>query len=131
MTKQPQCLKEALAIRRGMSDRRGEALVLTLQGDTQLSHGDVTAAIQSYRQSLAINRAGGYQRGEAQTLMLLAAALIRGNDVLAAVETSNQALELSTKIGDHTAEAHALHGSDALSAAPARNRVLRRALLTR
>ncbi|GIG88757.1 tetratricopeptide repeat protein [Plantactinospora endophytica] len=101
-------LEQAVAVRRELGDRRGEAWNLAELGALRLVTGDYPQATRLQEQALAAFRALGDQSGEAAALGELGTLRRRIGDYQGATALHEQALAIFRVLGDRSREAYTL-----------------------
>jgi tetratricopeptide (TPR) repeat protein len=102
------CSEKALAIARGIGDRRNEGGWLGNLGIAYRDLGQVEKAIECYEGALAIAKEIGDRRGEEVSLGNLGNAYRNSGQVEKAIEYYEDALAIAKEIGDRRGEGNAL-----------------------
>lgn len=102
--------EEALAVRRELGDRSGEAFTLSGLGVLTMNLGDLPGARALFEEALAIRRELNEPGGEALVLSGLGTLTIHMRDFPAAREYLERALTLSAELGNRGCEAYVLEG---------------------
>ena len=102
------CSEKALAIARGIGDRRNEGAWLGNLGIAYRDLGQAEKAIECYEGALAIAREIGSRRGEEVSLGNLGNAYRNRGQVEKAVKYYEDALAIAREIGDRRGEGNAL-----------------------
>jgi len=100
---------QALALRRVVGDRAGEATTLNNIGWVYSDLGEKQKALEYYTQALAIFRAVGNRAGEATTLYNIGAVYSDLGEKQKALEYYTQALALFRAVGNRDGEATTLY----------------------
>jgi CHAT domain-containing protein/tetratricopeptide (TPR) repeat protein len=100
--------QEALAIRRALGDRSGEARALLQIGATYSDLKDSERAIDSLTQAAALLQTIGDRAGEAQALAAIGAVYGSLGDTLAAIEHRQRSLAVWRELGNREREAYTL-----------------------
>ncbi|HEX8686162.1 MAG TPA: CHAT domain-containing tetratricopeptide repeat protein, partial [Pyrinomonadaceae bacterium] len=98
----------ALALRRAVGDRRGEAYTLNNLGVVYESLGEKQKALDYHNQALPLRRAVGDRNGEASTLMSLGVVFYSLGERQKALDYYRQALALNRATGNRGWEARTL-----------------------
>ena len=103
-------LQQALAIKREIGDRNGEANALIGLGLAYYSLGQYQQAIDYLQQALAITQEIGDRHGEANALINLGQVYRALGQYQQAIDYLQQALAIKREIGDRNGEAYSLLG---------------------
>jgi tetratricopeptide (TPR) repeat protein len=101
---------QALGLHRAVSDKAGEANILSHIGLVYSDVGENQKALEYYNQALGLHRAVGDKAGEASTLSNIGRVYSDLGEKQKALEYLNQALPLARAVGDKVGEAIILTG---------------------
>ncbi|HXU31131.1 MAG TPA: tetratricopeptide repeat protein [Thermoanaerobaculia bacterium] len=107
--KRSTCTSRDLAIRRELSDRRGEGNALGNLGTAYADLGETRQAIELYEQRLEVAREIGDRRGEANTSWNLGAAYEKLGEIARAVDCMQACVDFEREVGHPDAEKDAAH----------------------
>ncbi len=100
--------RQALAIQRQISDKRGEAVALGNLSSIYTYMGDSAQALDLYREALPLLRQAGERASEADLLGVAGSILLRRGEAKAALPYYERALDLSRQVEDRRREAVAM-----------------------
>ena len=100
--------QEALALRRALGDRSGEAEALLQIGDAYNTLGDYRKSLEFWEQALPLKQALGDRRGAADLLASMSAAYNNLGERRKAVECLWRTLTIKRELGDQGREANVL-----------------------